>query len=143
MKNPKFVRIGVSSRIEKNDYFIVLDYDTKTLEYVIADCERLQRKFRLSGCYIFRTSRGRYAAAFFCHVNRLLHNIIMFNADIDVFHRKYSVEDGRAILRVSNKQEKKSGRLKLVKYIEGYTDEDIGIREQFMKVLCYEGQRKA
>lgn len=78
--------IGINSNIKNHckwyeHHFLMIDYDNAlSLENLITEIKRLQRKFWLGDCHIFESSYRHY-------------NIMFFYEDMDYFHALQIIHD--------------------------------------------------
>jgi hypothetical protein len=65
METEKFyMAAGLTNKISKDEYFLVIDYDQGDLSLVEGDIRELQLEFNLSDCSVFKTKMGFHAYFF-------------------------------------------------------------------------------
>jgi len=100
------IAVGINSTVDfaEDRHIVMLDYDTDDFKKVKRSVEELQRFWKLSDFFIFRTKHGYHALGFYDHIPYgRLRMIIEFARDVDLLYKYISRYHNHRTLRVIGK----------------------------------------
>jgi len=123
------IALGIVTADKERGGYPSLEYDNVSLETVIADVKRLQKKYKLGKCVVVKTMKG-YHVHFFWDNGRSWEEILQITEDslAPSDFKEMTRAIGKRVIRISGKY--KTPDLKVIGIIdseyEGYGDKTIG-----------------
>lgn len=92
--------VGTYSICKDGKHCIFLDYDNFRYEWMVSELKHLQKKYKLSHFYVFKSSEFNHHAVCFDKVNARIYNDIVQDSNCDVLFRNngfFDLENARVL----------------------------------------------